>query len=57
MTPLNYWKLKSRIANGPVQYPGAKLIRRPDGVTIDLRFVKRREDVHLEYGYQVERHI
>ena len=57
VTPLNYWKMKKCIANGPVQHPGAKIIRRPDGVIIDLRFVKRREEVHLEYGYLVERHI
>lgn len=35
---------------------------RPDGATgteqrIDLRYIKKASDIHLEYGYKVERHI
>lgn len=43
--------------NGADAYPGAKYIIRSDGQRLDLRFVKKDSDLHLEPGYRVERHI
>jgi DNA-directed RNA polymerase II subunit RPB1 len=45
------------IRNGPTEHPGAKYIIRDDGQRLDLRFARKASDLHLEYGYKVERHI
>ena len=42
---------------GPTQYPGAKYIIRDSGERIDLRFHPKPSDLHLQFGYKVERHI
>ena len=57
VTDLNIDKLKQLVINGPTKYPGAKMIRSPDGRAIDLRFSVHRTDEHLEKGYIVERHM
>jgi len=62
VTPFNIDRMRMLVQNGPNQHPGAKFIIRPDGVTggeqrIDLRYIKKASDIHLEYGYKVERHI
>ena len=57
VTHFNMERLKTLVENGPTQHPGAKYIVRPDGTLIDLRYVRRNTDLHLEYGYKVERHI
>jgi DNA-directed RNA polymerase II subunit RPB1 len=44
------------IRNGPQEYPGAKYIIRDNGERRDLRFCNA-SDLHLNYGYKVERHI
>ncbi|RLM69983.1 DNA-directed RNA polymerase II subunit 1 [Panicum miliaceum] len=36
---------------------GAKYIIREDGQRLDLRYVKKSSDLHLELGYKVERHL
>lgn len=36
---------------------GAKYIIRDDGQRLDLRYLKKDSDRHLEYGYKVERHL
>ena len=46
--------------NGPHPPPGqtgAKYIVREDGQRLDLRFLKKDSDRHLEMGYKVERHL
>jgi len=56
VTPYNIERLK-RFVDNRKEYPGAKCIIRDDGQRIDLRYVKRPSDMHLRYGYKVERHI
>ena len=44
------------MANGPYPPPGktgAKFIVREDGQRLDLRFLKKSSDRHLELGYKV----
>eukprot|EP01103_Thecamoeba_quadrilineata_P002203 TRINITY_DN12197_c0_g1_i1.p1 TRINITY_DN12197_c0_g1~~TRINITY_DN12197_c0_g1_i1.p1 ORF type:complete len:1771 (-),score=338.80 TRINITY_DN12197_c0_g1_i1:46-5313(-) len=57
VTPFNRDKMYELIRNGPSELPGAKYLVRDDGKRLDLRFVKKPSDLHLEYGYRVERHI
>ena len=57
VTPHNIDYLRKLIENGPTEWPGAKYIVRDDNVRIDLRYLKKRSDVHLSYGYTVERHM
>ena len=45
------------VANGPRQHPGANFVRRPDGSQINLKHVEEPENVRLDVGYVVERHI
>jgi len=50
--------MKRLVQNGPNCWPGAKFIIREDGEKFDLRYLANlTEDVALEYGYIVERHI
>jgi DNA-directed RNA polymerase II subunit RPB1 len=57
VTPYNIEKLQQMIRNGPNEHPGAKYVIRDDGERIDLRYSKRGGDIHLQYGYKVERHL
>ncbi|KAF0989842.1 hypothetical protein HZS_2317, partial [Henneguya salminicola] len=57
VTPFNISALQELVHNGPTQYPGAKYIIRDTGERIDLRFHPRTSDLHLQYGYVVERHL
>ena len=50
-------EMRNLVANGPSNWPGAKYIIRSDGKMIDLSMLANRSDAHLEYGYQVERHL
>ena len=43
--------------NGANHYPGAKYIIRDNGDRIDLRYHPKVSDLHLQFGYRVERHI
>ncbi|OMJ92206.1 hypothetical protein SteCoe_5081 [Stentor coeruleus] len=57
VTHFNMEKMKILVDNGPAMHPGAKYIIRSDGSIIDLKYVRRHTELHLEYGYKVERHI
>eukprot|EP00771_Trimastix_marina_P000587 gnl/Trimastix_PCT/1604.p1 GENE.gnl/Trimastix_PCT/1604~~gnl/Trimastix_PCT/1604.p1 ORF type:complete len:1642 (+),score=662.43 gnl/Trimastix_PCT/1604:291-4928(+) len=57
VTPFNIDKLTKLVQNGPDVHPGAKYIIRNDGQRVDLRFVRKPSDMHLEIGYRVERHL
>lgn len=57
VTPYNYERMMELLRNGPNEHPGAKYIIREDGQRLDLRYVKKPSDLHLEFGYKVERHI
>ncbi|QDZ21005.1 DNA-directed RNA polymerase II [Chloropicon primus] len=60
VTPYNLEKLTKLVENGPHPPPGetgAKYIIREDGQRLDLRYLKKTSDRHLEYGYKVERHL
>lgn len=57
VTPYNEKKLQQLVNNGPTLHPGAKYIVRTDGTRIDLRYLKKTSDAHLEYGFTVERHL
>ena len=58
VTPYNYERLQKLVANGPIPQDGingAKAIVREDGVRVDLRYLQRASETHLEMGYKVER--
>jgi DNA-directed RNA polymerase II subunit RPB1 len=57
VTPMNIEFLRKLVENGPTEWPGAHYIVRDDGTRIDLRFLKKRSDIHLAYGYVVGRHM
>eukprot|EP01018_Ginkgo_biloba_P010814 Gb_06029 [translate_table: standard] len=60
VTPYNIDRLKELVENGPHPPPGktgAKYIVREDGQRLDLRYLKKSSDHHLELGYKVERHL
>ncbi|KAG2393795.1 hypothetical protein C9374_003559 [Naegleria lovaniensis] len=59
VTPFNFERLNELVINGPLTYPGAKYVIREDGTRIDLRFAsgKANDQIQLEYGYKVERHL
>ncbi|KAL8542647.1 hypothetical protein ACS0TY_003506 [Phlomoides rotata] len=60
VTPYNIERLKELVEYGPHPPPGktgAKYIIRDDGQRLDLRYLKKSSDMHLELGYKVERHL
>ena len=57
VTPSNIYRMKELIENGPTEWPGAKFIIKDNGHRIDLRYLKKKNDIHLEKGYIVERHM
>uniref|UniRef100_A0A453CSQ3 DNA-directed RNA polymerase subunit n=1 Tax=Aegilops tauschii subsp. strangulata TaxID=200361 RepID=A0A453CSQ3_AEGTS len=60
VTPYNIERLKKLVEYGPHPPPGktgAKYIIREDGQRLDLCYVKKSSDQHLELGYKVERHL
>jgi len=57
VTPFNIDRMRELVENGPTQHPGAKYIIRDDGNRLDLRYIKKASDTHLEHGYRVERHL
>lgn len=60
VTPYNIDRLKELVENGPHPPPGktgAKYIIREDGQRLDLRYLKKTSDRHLELGYKVERQL
>jgi len=57
VTPFNIEELRQLVANGPDEWPGAMYIIRSDQTRFDLRKVRSKNDVSLECGYIVERHL
>ncbi|KAG9143347.1 hypothetical protein Leryth_022599 [Lithospermum erythrorhizon] len=60
VTPYNIERLRELVEYGPHPPPGktgAKYIIRDDGQRLDLRYLKKSSDQHLELGYKVERHL
>lgn len=57
VTPFNIDSMQELVRRGNNQYPGAKYIIRDNGERIDLRFHPKPSDLHLQFGYRVERHI
>lgn len=57
VTKFNISKLTSLVRNGPNQHPGANYVIKSDGVRLDLRHNKNLDDLRLQYGWKVERHI
>ena len=49
--------MQELVRRGNNQYPGAKYIIRDNGERIDLRYHPKPSDLHLQFGYRVERHI
>lgn len=50
-----YCRLRELVRQGHNVYPGAKYIIRDNGERIDLRFHPKPSDLHLQYGYKVQR--
>jgi len=57
VTKFNISKLTSLVRNGPNQHPGANYVIKSDGVRLDLKHNKNLDDLRLQYGWKVERHI
>ena len=61
VTPFNIHELKElvnkSIGGGPPEWPGAVYVIRPDHSRVDLRYVKSMNDINLDYGWVVERHL
>jgi DNA-directed RNA polymerase II subunit RPB1 len=60
VTPHYIARLAALVEAGPHPPPGqtgARYIVREDGTRLDLRFLKKDSDRHLEFGYRVERHL
>ena len=57
VTKYSIGRLQQLVRNGPNHHPGAKYVIRDTGERIDLRHHKRAGDIHLQYGWKVERHI
>ena len=57
VTEHNMSKLRNLVEKGAHNWPGAKYIKRTDGIYIDLEVLSNRTDAHLDIGYTVERHL
>ena len=57
VTPFNIQELSELVARGPDEWPGARYIIRANHERMDLRYVRSRNDLVLEYGWVVERHL
>ncbi|XP_013134888.1 PREDICTED: DNA-directed RNA polymerase II subunit rpb1-like isoform X2 [Papilio polytes] len=57
VTPFNIEMMQELVQRGNAEYPGAKYILRNNGESIDLRLHPKPSDLHLQYGYKVERHL
>lgn len=57
VTPFNIDKMMQLVRNGPREYPGAKTVIKEGGKAYDLNFVRKLNEVNLEYGDIVERHM
>ncbi|KAG9383083.1 DNA-directed RNA polymerase [Pyrenophora tritici-repentis] len=57
VTKFNISKLTNLVRNGPNQHPGANYVIKADGARLDLKHNKNLDDLRLQYGWKVERHI
>src|SRR4051812_14904445 len=57
VTKFNISKLSELVRNGPNQHPGANYVIKTDGSRIDLKHNKRLDELRLQYGWKVERHV
>jgi DNA-directed RNA polymerase II subunit RPB1 len=57
VTKFNISKLTNLVRNGPNQHPGANYVIKSDGVRLDLKHNKNLDELRLQYGWKVERHI
>jgi len=59
VTDLNIDRMKELVRRGPNNYPGANYVVRPNGVMVDLRYVKDTNEIgnELGQGFIVERHL
>ncbi|KAI8012893.1 DNA-directed RNA polymerase II subunit 1 [Camellia lanceoleosa] len=60
VTPYNIERSDELVEYGPHPPPGktgAQYIIREDGQRLDLRYLRKSSDHHLELGYKVERHL
>jgi DNA-directed RNA polymerase II subunit RPB1 len=57
VTKFNISKLSALVRNGPNQHPGANYVIKSDGVRLDLKHNKNLDELRLQYGWKVERHI
>jgi len=57
VTPFNIDKMMKLVLNGPREYPGAKAVIKEGGKMYDLNFVRKLNEMNLEYGDIVERHM
>ncbi|PSN71739.1 beta and beta-prime subunits of DNA dependent RNA-polymerase [Corynespora cassiicola Philippines] len=57
VTKFNISKLTNLVRNGPNQHPGANYVIKADGVRLDLKHNKNLDELRLQYGWKVERHI
>ncbi|CAI9299195.1 unnamed protein product [Lactuca saligna] len=60
LNPYNIERLKELVEYGPHPPPGktrAKHIITDDGQRLDLRYLKKSGDHHLEFGYKLERQL
>jgi DNA-directed RNA polymerase II subunit RPB1 len=57
VTSFNRDRLHGLVARGPRNHPGANYIEREDGDRIDLRYAQDKNELMLELGWVVERHL
>mmetsp|Transcript_60363 Transcript_60363/g.143851 ORF Transcript_60363/g.143851 Transcript_60363/m.143851 type:complete len:1807 (-) Transcript_60363:125-5545(-) len=57
VTPHNIMELQRAVRNGPTTWPGARYIIREDGTRQDLRYANNVDEIELQYGWKVERHM
>ncbi|CAB4282588.1 unnamed protein product [Prunus armeniaca] len=53
----NIEKLRQCVSNGPDKYPGARMLRNPDGTEWSLKVNRKNAADGLKYGDIVERHL
>ena len=57
VTPFNIHELQELVIKGPDDWPGALYIIRNDQKRVDLRHISSKNDLILEVGWIVERHL
>ncbi|ORY35600.1 putative DNA-directed RNA polymerase II largest subunit [Naematelia encephala] len=57
VTPYNISYLQELVNNGPATYPGARYFVKDTGERVDLKYRKAGEQISLQFGWIVERHL